>query len=360
MKLICLISLALLVTPGAFAQTSKPSKTSDWATHLAPDFVIGTPPALKMAPKLLSVPVAEGDCKKRIAQITCSVKDPQDPNCGKVNHKAIENLEYLYDILQKPLKKMFCSLPRIFIVDKMESLAMAGMGHKGAAFMFVSRELVEKDIDPDAVFGWKEQKIFGSQLPRYEVGKEGPQVWIKSKSPLQTLQYVVTHEFAHILDFMNGANRFACAPGKSCPPANTPEEYEANMKNMIPEVDSWGAFSWKNPLEPNQQNMFPLWKKLCFYGCDDRDIMKPADMFDFYFQFDRTNFVTTYAATNPWDDFAESTTFYFMANADYDLQYRVSTGKAIFFWEWRWDQFTKKNNWIELFYEGDLKYPQLW
>ncbi len=358
MKLIYLISLVLLGTPGALAHNSQPTKMSDWATHLAPDFVIGTPPALKMTPELLSAPTAQQDCRARIAKITCSVKDTQDSNCGEINQKAIENLQHLYDVLQKPLQKMFCSLPRIFIVDKMESLAMAGMGKENAAFMFISRELIELNIDPNSVFGWKEQLLFGSKLPRYEVGTDGPQVWIKSKSPLHTLQYVVTHEFAHIFDYLNQANNFVCAPGKDCSKkAQTEEEYREKMKIMIPAVNSWSALSWQNALEPDKQNMFPFWSKMCFYGCEGKESISLKEMPDFYFQFDQTNFVSTYAATNPFDDFAESTAFYFMANADYGMQYRVSTGKAIFFWDWRWHQLTKKNNWIELFYEGDLKYP---
>jgi hypothetical protein len=236
---------------------------------------------------------------------------------------------------------------------------MAGADEHGGGFMAIARDVVEKNVDPEAVLGWKEQKVFGAKAPRFELNKEGPQVWTSSNSPLQTLQYVVTHEFAHILDFVNRANRFVCPPGKACNPApKTEEEYMELQKSLIPEMDSWGAFSWKNGLEPNEQNKYPLWDRLCFYGCEGIEKLKLSEMHDFYFQLDRTNFVSTYASVNPYEDFAESTAFYFMTDKVYDLKYRVSTGKAIFFWEWKWLQLTKKNNWIELFYEGDLKYPK--
>ncbi|QLY25676.1 hypothetical protein [Bdellovibrio sp. KM01] len=358
MKSIYLILLVLLLSGAASAHGSSTANTLPWATYLAPDFVIGTPPALKNAPKTLTAWVGQEDCRARISQITCSVADLQhDDVCGEKNQKAIENLEHLYDLLQKPLQRVFCSLPYIFVVDKMDSLAMAGSG-QGTSFMAISRSLVESGLEADAVLGWKEQKIFGSELPRYQVSKDGPQVSIRGKSPLQIMQYVVTHEFGHILDFANGANRFYCAPGEDCSAKpTTTEEYYALQKKFLPEMDSWSSLSWKNGYEPNDQNMFPLWSRLCFYYCEGRTKLQLSEMHDFYLQFDRTNFVTTYAATNPYDDFAESTAFYFMANADFDLQYRILTGKAVFFWDWRWHQFTKKNNWIELFYEGDLKYP---
>jgi hypothetical protein len=358
MKSIYLISLVLLLSGQAHAHNSSATGNLSWATYLAHDFVIGTPPALENAPKTLSANLTQEDCRARIAQLVCTVEDLEhDDVCGEKSPKAVENLQRLYDVLQPPLQKVFCSLPYIFVVNKMDSLAMAGSG-QGTSFMAISRGLVETGLDAAAVLGWKEQKIFGAELPRYEVSKDGPQISMRSKSPLTIMQYVVTHEFAHILDFANGANRFHCAPGKDCSkkPA-TEEEYYEIQKNLLPEVDSWSSLSWKNGLEPNDKNMFPLWNRLCFYYCKGREKLKLEEMNEFYFQFDRTNFVTTYAATNPYDDFAESTAFYFMANADYDLQYRIHTGKAIFFLEWRWDQSIKKNNWIELFYEGDLKYP---
>ncbi|MBO9667956.1 MAG: hypothetical protein J7501_14230 [Bdellovibrio sp.] len=359
MKSIYLILLALLLSPATQAHIPKNPQNVSWGTYLAPDFVIGTPPALKNS--RISVAAAEGgNCKARIAQIVCSIPDLSGwKKCGEKNQAAIEKLEYIYDILQKPMKKVFCTISTILVVDKMESLAMAGIMPGDQSFMALSRDFTERNLDPEAVFGWKEQKVFGANLPRYEVSKEGPQVWTKSNSPLQTLQFVVTHEFAHILDFANSANRFTCAPGKDCKgDPKTPEEFFERQKNLIPEMDSWGAFSWKNGLEPNDKNKYPLWDRLCFYDCDSVERLQLSEMHDFYSQLDRTNFVSTYASVNPYEDFAESTAFYFMTDNVYDLEFRVSTGKTIYFWEWKWSQLTKKNNWIELFYEGDLKYPK--
>ncbi|UYL10359.1 hypothetical protein B9G69_007170 [Bdellovibrio sp. SKB1291214] len=358
MKSIYLILLGLFLTSGASAHLSHSPKISTWATFLAPDFVIGTPPALKNQDFSLVAPAATEGCKERISKITCALPSLESNHpCIPASDRATENIQSLYDVLPKPMQKMFCSIPRILIVEKMESLAMAGINENGKAFVVISKSLVEDNLAPNAVFTWKEQKAFGVQIPRFESLKEGPQIWSKSRSPQQTLQYVITHEFAHLFDFLNNANRFVCAPGKTCNmhPKNMEEALEY-QRNVIPEMDSWSAYSWKNGLEPNDANNFPLWSKLCFYNCNET--LKLGDMFDFYLQLDRTNFVTTYAAVNPYEDFAESVTFYLMANADYDLQYRIFTGKTFFFQEWKWSNLVKKHNWIELFFEGDLKYPQ--
>jgi hypothetical protein len=365
MKLIYLISLALFAT--TTAQAATPSMS--WATHLSPDFVIGTPPAMQAAQKNPSASwsfAAADACEEHISKAVCHVKSlSSNAECLEVQGEVFENLRAVYQRLAPPLQTMLCKVPVIFVADEMTSLAMSGFAahdsdpSKPKPFMAFSTSLVVENLPADTVFGWKEQKIFGVQSPRYEVQNKGPRVSIRSISPIVTLQYVVTHELAHLFDFLNTANNFKCenSEGFDCNKRpSTAEEYQEFLKHQVPVDDSWSSLSWKTGLEPNEKNNFPLQSKLCFYSCKDN--LKMSDMETFYLQLDPTNFVTSYAASNPLDDFAESVTFYFMTQADDELKFRISTGRVIYFNEWRWSLMKKKHNWIELFFEGDLKYPQ--
>ncbi|WP_413559422.1 hypothetical protein [Bdellovibrio sp. HCB209] len=365
MKLIYLISLALFATATAHATASNMS----WATHLSPDFVMGTPPAMKAAQNNPSASwnfAAADACEEHIAKAVCRVKSLSDNGqCLEVPGEVFENLRAVYQRLAPPLQTMFCKVPQIFIADEMASLAMAGYAAhhsdptKVITFMAISTSLVAENQSADAVFGWKEQRMFGAKSHRYEVQKSGPLVSIRTNSPIATLQYVITHELAHLFDYLNAANKFECHSSDKFDCRKNPtsrEDYLELLKHQTPIEDSWGSLSWKTGIEPNEKNNFPLQSKLCFYGCTET--LKLSDMSDFYLQLDPTSFVTSYAASNPMDDFAESVAFYFMTQADDDLKFRISTGRVIYFNEWRWSLMQKKHNWIELFFEGDLKYPQ--
>ncbi|WP_413586031.1 hypothetical protein [Bdellovibrio sp. HCB274] len=369
MKLIYLISLALFGTSVASAHPNLTTTQVTWGTHLAHDFVIGTPPAMKAAENnpsaLWSFPAADA-CEESIAKAVCHVKnlEDEDVKCLETPAEVYQNLRTVYQRLPHHFQKMMCNVPIILVADEMFSLAMAGFTDQDTptpkSFMAFSASLVTEIPSADAVFGWKEQKVFGIQAPRYEVGKKGPRVSMRSKSPVETLEYVVIHELAHLLDFSNNVNNFVCKPGadnfdcKKIP--TTEQEGIEYSKHQYPVEDSWGYLSWKNASQPNEKNMFPLYSKLCFYRC--KETLKLSDMDEFYQQFDQTDFVSAYAATNPWDDFAESMAFYVMTRPEFALKFRVSTGRAIYFHEWRWTQMKKKNNWIELFLEGDLKYSR--
>ncbi|WP_413576603.1 hypothetical protein ACLVWU_01030 [Bdellovibrio sp. HCB290] len=368
MKLIYLISLALFGTSVASAHSATTPSQVTWGRHLAHDFIIGTPPAMKAAQNntsaLWSFPAADA-CEEHIAKAVCHVKSLEDESeCRKAPAEVYENLRAVYQRLPVQFQKMMCKVSKIGVVDEMFSLAMAGFGGtdpaSAEAFIAISTSLVAANPSADAVFGWKEQKVFGAKAPRYEVGKKGPRVSVRSKSPVATLEYVLIHELAHLFDFANGVNRYKCEPGPEnfdCSKSpKTQDEFTEYHKHQFPIEDSWGVLSWKTAAAPNDNNSFPLHSKLCFYNC--KESLQLSDMDEFYMQLDPTSFVSAYAATNPWDDFAESVAFYVMTRPETDLKFRISTGRAIYFNEWRWSQSKKKNNWIELFFEGDLKYPR--
>ncbi len=167
------------------------------------------------------------------------------------------------------------------------------------------------------------------------------------------LYFVVAHEFGHILDFANKVNSLK----DSCP--------KETEENPFPECavneDSWSGISWITDKQPKIQNDFSNRAKLCFYMCDsgvipDQDI--PQVYQDLY---DKTDFISLYSATNPWDDFADSLAYYLMdkylrttyaadtkQGASYDIINKLHS-----------PLFQSKYKYLENFINrADLKYPK--
>lgn len=109
---------------------------------------------------------------------------------------------------------------------------------------------------------------------------------IRSVSPAAVndfLYQVIAHEFGHLFDFANDVQK------------------------------TWGPISWgKNGL-PRPENDFPHRDALCFYSCGGKYIAREAMKQVYDDLYGRTDFIGTYAATNPLDDFADSFAHYLMA-----------------------------------------------
>lgn len=331
--------------------------------HAWEDFYILKPGQLRFerAPSQKFSHFSQSDCRSRIQQITCIVNPSQNPQesrqCQADSPAAAPTLEKIYDILPPKLQKVFCGLDVIYIENELESLAYAGViqadaqGNVRGSFMGIRRSLIEQNYDATSVFGWKEQKAFGIKAPPFVHLPEGPRVDVTLPISLSALHYIIVHEFAHILDFSNSANHFICPEGVTCDLSDwNPEEF----KKLVPKEGSWGALSWESPLAPRPEQKFPLWSKLCFYGCTER--LGLEDIEAFYHQLHPTNFVSTYAAVSPFEDFAESLTFAVMAEHS-DFQYQIQTPYASYSLETKWREIGPKKIWMQDFLNRDLKYP---
>lgn len=346
--IICLILLSLFLTQGAYASG---------------DFFILDPREMTFVrtpgQKLFSLNSTA--CRDRIRQILCLVNPQKSPGetreCLPNSESFAIPLEKIHDILPSKLQKVFCSLDVIFVENEMETLAYAGIMRedpkKGilGAFLGVNKLLLQKAQDAASVLGWKEQKAFGIKAPRFKQIPEGPSVEVQIPTPQAALQYLIIHEFAHILDFTNLANNFVCPSGETC----DLEKWEPNeVRKLVPVQKSWSALSWKNPMAPKKEFHFPLWDSLCFYGCSKS--LSVEDIEQFYRELDPTNFVTTYAAVSPYEDFAESFTFYVL-NLQDSWSYDVQTSEATYSLTHKWNMLSDKKSWIENFYNRDLRYP---
>ncbi len=343
--------MTLALTPSAFASA---------------DFRIYQPGQLKIVrpnTKQILQQTTSGDaCRDRISHAVCLI-DPKDSTpdfkkCLEGSEHYAKPIQRVYDILPAKLQNTFCGIDAIFIEENMESLAYAG-GERHAdgsgnitARMGIRKVLLEQNYDATSVLGWKEQKAFGITAEPFIHLPQGPRVEVGLPYSSNTLQYIIIHELGHILDFTNYANAF------QFPDYSHYEDdecrYEAYYK-ATPKPGSWSELSWKSPVLPRAEQKFPLWEGLCFYGCEKR--LAVNDMEDFYSQLDSTNFISTYAAVSPYEDFAESFTFFILSSSDWN--YTIKTPLKEYALEQRWSSLYDKKAWLESFYNQDLKYPTL-
>ncbi|WP_374076936.1 hypothetical protein [Bdellovibrio bacteriovorus] len=346
--LICLILLGLSLTSGA---------------HANEDFYILKPGQLQFVrtPGQQFSPLTQTNCRDRIRRITCLVNSTQNPvgvrQCLPGSEAFAAPIEKIHDILPEKVQKAFCGLDVIYVENEMEALAYAGIVREDAAsgvvgsFMGIRKILLEQAYDATSVFGWKEQKAFGLKAVPFVHLPEGPRVEVVLPGSLSALQYVMIHEFGHILDFSNKGNDFVCPPGETCK-LDTGDRKE--FQKLVPVPNSWGSLSWKNPMAPKDEFHFPLWDSLCFYGCSKS--LTITDMEQFYKELAPTNFVTTYAAVSPFEDFAESFTFHVLGLQG-EWSYQIQTPNTAYSLDHKWSELWGKKTWMENFYNRDLRYP---
>ena len=354
-KSILLISLAFFTSFTASAHTE--------------DFIVGPSKRLEFIRdrKLVQTSVPDSaladPCKARIRGLLCLVdswKEGEERVCLAGGESYAPKLIEVYDGLPPKMQKLFCTMKVIFVEKNLGSLAYAGtngVDEKGAfdAVMGIRESLLTQDYAINDVFGWKEQKAFGVQAPPFQVLPGSPLVKAKVSGKNSALQYVLIHEIAHILDFTNNANEFVCKTGEDC---ETPQDWDETFgRKFEPVAKSWSALSWNNWVDPNPQHNFALHKDLCFYGCTGKGL-NLLQMPEFYRQLNAVEYITTYAAVSPMEDFAESSAFHFLSQKA-GFEYHVTDPEATYFLNRKWYAMKDKREWIENFYAQDLKYPRI-
>ncbi|MGZ3798435.1 MAG: hypothetical protein ACXVB1_18850 [Pseudobdellovibrionaceae bacterium] len=114
------------------------------------------------------------------------------------------------------------------------------------------------------------------------------------------------------------------------------------------ESDPWSLLAFT----PNAIGTFTYREELCFYGCKPGH-GNPAIMNPLYESIEQSNLLTTYSATNPWDDFAEATAFW-AATSRYPTKYEavLPNGDVYNLTEkyQRNIRYQPKREWLENFY----------
>lgn len=297
------------------------------------------------------------DCRAHIAKVICLVEpmknnDPYEQRtCLPGGDRYIETFQTLYDHYPPVLQKVFCSLNHLYIEKNFFGTAYAGLGRDkegrpNGAIMGIRQSVIDENLDLPSWASWKEQLSFGGVADSYTVSPDLPIISSRSTTTAQDfLYFVIAHEFGHILDFANDVNKVI-----SC----DEDSDECEMHE-----ESWGALSWITSLRPRPENEFANRRGLCFYWCNGSSLKK-ADVPQIYRDLNRSNFISLYATTQPWDDFADSLAYISMQK-NLRTVYQIDTRQGDVYdvmERLNAPTFQAKREYLENFLKrSDLKYP---
>lgn len=302
------------------------------------------------------------DCRANIRQVICLV-DPVAP--GNADRNANINracdpqqslhyapaFEALYDSYPPQFQKMFCSLRRIFVERGFYGSAYAGRftdeNHQvlPGAVIGVRQSLIEVPMALANWATWKEQLNFGGSQVDYTIQFPFPKYEVSNSTPLDFMGFVFAHEFGHLFDFANGVNQFQdndeCVKTYSC----------------LATPGTWSAISWKAEEARLPSSDFAYSTGFCFYEC--KSTLSPLLAADIYDSFLLTNFISTYAASNPFDDFAETLAYnYALKTMKKSVTLSYGPSKMIDVTERLKAPLLKsKLDYVESFLQGGPKYP---
>jgi hypothetical protein len=310
------------------------------------------------------------DCRAHIAKAICIVnpmseEDDKNWESTVLNRECLEGgeayvsvFEDVYDAFPTKLQKMFCSLRRVYVEVGLESTAYASSledssGKSQGAVMGFRKSILDNNMSAQLWTSWKEQLNFGGELATSskKINKELPHFSIKLEdNSIQDLIYmVVAHEFGHFFDFANKVNQF-----DDCKRSWGDEVCLATQ-------DTWTSISWESNHKPLEIYDYDHRDELCFYSCKKTKKFISLDNADALYQgLFESNFITSYASTNPWDDFAESVAYIFM-ESEIGLKYKAKTPSGLQF-NYRKkllsDNYLEKRQYLDSFFANrSLQYP---
>lgn len=270
-----------------------------------------------------------GSCRDQIAKAICLTKNnPLDTpaNCQADGAaRYAKPFEALYDHAPPALQSMFCSLKKLYVIGEFFGTAFGGtlldaQGHIIGAQMGIRQSVLDQNLDLKTWATWKEQLSFGGITGSYTATPGLPYVATVTSVPgvNDFLYFVVAHEMGHMFDFANRLNKLE--PTKNPPAADDPPANPAFVEG------SWGSISWTNLSTPRAQNKFPYRRGLCFYECGGEFMTKTAAP-EVYRGLAKSEFISSYAASNPHDDFADTLAYYLM-DKNLGTTYQLSSGQG--------------------------------
>lgn len=272
----------------------------------------------------------DDDCRAHIREVLCLVDPPAEVDNNKQKRTCLDggesyahHFEVIYDNYPVVLQKMFCSLDVIYIEKKFIGTAYAGVieddeGNIIGAKMGIRQSVLDEKLDLNLWASWKEQLSFGGIANSYTLTAGLPSITTSTdKAVNDFLYFVIAHEFGHIFDFANEVNKVTTCEEKS---AENPEP------KCLLHQQSWGALSWITDQKPKAENDFTNRSGLCFYWCDDNPLERDV-ITGLYADLYLTNFISIYATTQPWDDFADSLG-YFVLMQNLKASYSIDTANG--------------------------------
>lgn len=315
-------------------------------TWVTPDFFIEQQSTAEA--EQLRTDSQDGNCKAVIRKVICLV-GTNSRQCQPGSEAYAEVFETLYDNLPESLQKMFCSMRNLYVEKEFYGTAYAGLvydalGRTKGVKMGIRKSVLDQRLGLSHWASWKEQLSFGGNpADTYTLTDGLPTIETHTDVPVYDLLYViVAHEFGHMFDFGNHINNAAI-------------EHADHSAQLSP----WSKLSWKWGEQPLPEQDFRGRDGLCFYECHGNSL-ETSQVLGLYDGLYASNFITSYAATNPWDDFAESFAFY-VVDKMLQMQYTVNSQQDKSYdmiQKLHSDVFAAKYHFVEqLIQRSDLRYP---
>lgn len=278
------------------------------------------------------------DCRAQIAKIVCLVdkatytsdddRSFMDRPCLPGTENYIAFFEGHYDRSDAVIQKMYCHMARIFVEKSLEATAYASLapdvnGKVIGGAVGIRQELLDHPMEHQRWLSWKEETSFGGspspQSPSLDL--------IHYQSSLNTfetmLDFTLDHEFGHLFDFANHLNSL-----DDCKWQQDGKGGGQMVGACTATAGSWTSLSWATIKAPLAADDYPMRSQLCFYFCNGHFIA-PADAVVLFSQLMNTNFVSTYASWNMYEDWAENFAYYLMTR-ERGLGLTMETGGTTF------------------------------
>lgn len=234
----------------------------------------------------------EANFKRAVCETTATTEDIaadyDSVTCLGDGSQYVPKLMEIYDETPDKMRASLCTLSRIFISDAITSIAFATaltdrFGNNVGGYIGMRKQTYIGEPSAHDIVSWKEQLAFGGS--RTFLSNDPKLVQITYDLKMSTLKsdgifYVLTHELGHLIDFKNEVNsRWGS---------------DTDWSEL-----SWAAFSGR----PLSNATFYLRDDFCFYNCASH--LDPADAKAIYTSLQKSGFLSTYAASNAFEDFAE-------------------------------------------------------
>lgn len=312
------------------------------------------------------------DCRAHISEVVCEVEPEDDWTkslerpCLGGEQKYVSVLEKIYDNLDPMNQKMFCSLRRIFIEREFFATGYASLifvkdeteGYKKlpGAILGYRKSIFEQQPDFTKWLTWKEQKNFAKTSDEnFEVVLDFPKYEMSQNFDL--IQDVTVHEFGHMFDFSNKlVQEVETVPDCLNENIDSLEKYLEKCKPIMIE-NTFGDISWINSGFAKSNSDFDGRNRLCFYYCET--FMTPQEMVNMYVGLSTSDFVTSYAASNPRDDFAETWAIRWML--EYKNAHLILKASENFSFStydiYNSEKFKPKRQFLDRFLTSNIQYP---
>jgi hypothetical protein len=274
--------------------------------------------------------ITENDaCLVHLKAVTCISDNREggfDRNCSfkKVTPEILAQIPNLIKLLPSIHKKVFCNLNRLQIQPHLSSIGYAaflpGKNNEIIGDMIGLQAGALAGHTPYDLWSWKEQLNFGLSDPydkTYSLSDQGPLIRERIsgvKTPL--LLHAMIHEITHLLHVLN-------------------------------------SFDWAAESAEDSQWL----SQLCYYDC--RNHIQLENMKDVYEAMGQSDFVTPYATQSNMEDFAETSTIFFLDKMNFEFKIFGPDKSVLFDYRKVWQHprmLPKKKQLIEFYSRKNLIY----